>query len=208
MAEDSWYIRSWSGEPGPHLYLPLAQYYQRTVRLLVKTDVDVVAAVRAEMGALAPEVPLTGVTSYDEYLVSTLSRERTALVLLGVSGVLALVLTGFGLYAALSFAVARRTGEMGIRMALGAGPRKISALIVGSGLRLAGVGFVLGLTAGAWLGGRLSEVLLRVRPAEPIAYAEVAVLVLALAFAAAALPAGAAARVDPLASLRQGGSES
>lgn len=206
VAEDSWYQRDWQGEPGPHLYLPLAQapLPLMTTRLLVKSGADVADAVRAEMRALAPDVPLGGVISYVEYLASTLARERTAVILLGASGVLALVLTGFGLYAALAFAVARRTGEIGIRMALGADPRSISSLIVGSGLRLATLGLAVGLTAGAWLGGRLSEVLLRVRPGDPAAYVQVAILVLALAFAAAVLPAGAAARVDPLASLRRG----
>ncbi len=116
---------------------------------------------------------------------------------------LALVLTCIGLYGTLSFNVASRTNEIGVRMALGARPGNIFALVIGQGMRLVIVGLVIGAAGALASASLLAKLLFGVKGADPVAFVGVSVLLIVAAIAACYLPARRAMRVDPMVALRE-----
>ena len=127
---------------------------------------------------------------------------RAASELAVVLGVLALLLSALGIYGVMSYSVARRTREIGIRMALGADRRDVLRLVLGQGLRLVGIGVALGVASGAALSRLLSSLLFGLSPFDPIAYVSVSLFLVAVALAATYLPARRATQVDPMIALR------
>jgi ABC-type antimicrobial peptide transport system permease subunit len=123
--------------------------------------------------------------------------------LLGVFGLLALALASVGLYGVIAFSVARRDREIGVRVAMGARPGDVLRLVLRGGMALVAAGIVAGLAAAAGLSRFLSGVLYGTSSVDPVAYGAAAAALLAVAFAANYLPARRAARLDPLAALRQ-----
>ncbi|HET7292336.1 MAG TPA: FtsX-like permease family protein [Vicinamibacteria bacterium] len=162
---------------------------------------SVVDAVRA-VSAGDPDLPVASVTTLEAAIrASTAGPRFTALLLASFAGV-ALLMAFVGLYAVLAGSVARRTRELGVRMALGAGRGALLSLVVGQSLRLAGLGVALGIVI-ALAGGRALESLLYdVKPRDPETLAGVAVFLIATALLASALPARRATRVDPMSALR------
>jgi ABC-type antimicrobial peptide transport system permease subunit len=137
-----------------------------------------------------------------DVIESGIAQERFALLLIGAFALLALVLAAVGVYGVLSYAVSRRRREMGIRMALGAPARVVSALVVRDGARLAAAGVLLGL-AGAYVATRaLRSLLFNVAATDPMVFAAAAAALALIALAASWIPARAATRVDPLDALR------
>ncbi|HLW43563.1 MAG TPA: FtsX-like permease family protein, partial [Candidatus Acidoferrales bacterium] len=122
--------------------------------------------------------------------------------LFGIFSGVALVLAIVGIYGLISYAVAQRTHEMGIRMALGADKKDIFRLVIGRGLRLAGIGIVIGLVAPFTLTRLMSSLLYKVSPADPLTIIGSAILFLAAAFLASYVPARRASRTDPMVALR------
>jgi ABC-type antimicrobial peptide transport system permease subunit len=122
--------------------------------------------------------------------------------LIGAFGLTALILAAIGIYGLISFAVAQRTREMGVRLSLGAMPREILRMILGQGLRLALAGVVLGLIGSLTLTRLLSGLLYGVTPTNPLAMLFSAGILLLCAFFACAVPARRAMRVDPIMALR------
>jgi putative ABC transport system permease protein len=116
--------------------------------------------------------------------------------------VLAVTIAAVGVYAVLSFGVAQRTREIGVRIALGALPGAVIRMVLRDGLRLAMAGIVIGLVAGTFASRALSKLLFQVSPGDPLALAAVTVLLIAVALLATWLPARRAARVDPMVALR------
>jgi predicted permease len=150
---------------------------------------------------VAPEVPVK-VSTFDDEMGSWLAARRFLLLLVGVFAAAALVLAGVGIYGIVAFSVARRTQEIGIRMALGAERRDVLRLVVGEGARLAAIGVVIGL-AGALAVTRLVEGLLfGVSATDPMTFAAVASLLVAVALLASYVPARRAMALDPNAALR------
>jgi ABC-type antimicrobial peptide transport system permease subunit len=133
---------------------------------------------------------------------NSLRGRRLNLVLLGVFAGLALLLSGAGIYGVMSYAVAQRRREMGIRLAIGARPRNVVALVLGDAARVAAVGLVVGLGAAAALTKLLAAMLYGIGRHDPITFGGVALLVALLALVASAVPALRAARVDPLLAMR------
>ena len=174
--------------------------------LHARTDGDPlgrVDAVRQQLRAIDVTLPFTDVTTLDDQIAESLSSERILATLGSSFGVLALLLAAVGVYGVLAFAVARRTREIGLRMALGAEPGDVSWLIVRQ-LAVIVLAGLLGGAAGAWaLQGVLRTMVFGVRPADPAVFAAAVVIVGATSAIAALLPARRAARLDPVAALRQ-----
>jgi ABC-type antimicrobial peptide transport system permease subunit len=161
------------------------------------------AEARREVGLLAPETPVTGVWWSDSIDAQTAYRNpRFQTLVLGTFGALALGLTALGVFAAVAFAVAARTREMGVRLALGAPPRSLVRLVVREAVTPVVVGIVVGLAATQALRRIAEAQLFEVNTRDPLTLAAAAFSVAAAALVAAYFPARHAARVDPIGVLR------
>jgi len=196
--------------PQPELF---ASYRQRPSAALVEPVLLVrtggapealAPTLRALVAEQDPRLALGSIRSMQEVLETSLARPRFYSLLLGLFAACAIVIAGVGLFGVLSYAVALRTREIGLRVALGARPRDVVRLVAGRGLRLTGVGLALGLLASALLGRSVAGLLYGVRPQDPTGIAAVALALLAVAVLASALPALRAARIDPQRALREG----
>jgi len=152
--------------------------------------------------AADPTQPIYHVESIDEVLSDSVARQRMTATLLGSFALITLLLAAIGTFGVLSYSVAQRTREIGVRMALGANAGQVIRLVLASNLRALIFGLMVGL-AGAVASTRLLKSMLNgVSPFDPIAYAGVFVLLIAAAAASSALPARRATRVDPVTALR------
>jgi putative ABC transport system permease protein len=129
-------------------------------------------------------------------------RARFSAILLGIFAAIALVLSAIGVYGVLSYAVTQRTHEIGIRIALGAEPRDVLALVVGRGLALTAAGLVLGVAAALASTRVMATLLFEVKPSDPPTYIIIATVLALAALVASYIPARRASRVDPLIALR------
>ena len=173
--------------------------------LLVRTASDpatIAAAVTRIVHEADPSVPVNEVTTLDGLLSRSLSPRRFAMVLIAVLAGLALVLSAVGIYGVMSFTVGQRVQEIGVRMALGAQPSTMLALILGRGARLALIGIAGGVLGALALTRFLSSLLFGVAPQDPFTFAGVALLLFGVALAACYVPARRAMRVDPMVALR------
>jgi putative ABC transport system permease protein len=173
--------------------------------LLVRTASDPAAianAVTSIVHEVDPSVPVNEVTTLGGLLSRSLSPRRFAMVLIGVLAGLALVLSAVGIYGVMSYTVGQRTQEIGVRMALGAQPKNMLALVLGRGAGLALVGIFAGTLGALALTRFLSSLLFGVAPKDPLTFAGVALLLFGVALAACYVPARRAMRVDPMVALR------
>ena len=199
-------LRSLTETPIPHLDLPaLQRNYGSSARLVVRARLDplvVLPAVRKEALALNPQVTIdTPTTLYDE-LKNTIAAARMASTLTSLFGLTAFLLATIGLYGVMSQAVSRRTREIGIRMALGAGRDDVLRLMLKQGLWLTSLGLTLGLLAALSLTRLLQTLLHGVSATDPLTFVAVGVLLAGVALLACYLPARRATKVDPLTALR------
>ncbi|HSF16098.1 MAG TPA: ABC transporter permease [Vicinamibacteria bacterium] len=192
-------------EPEPAFYLSAAQFPVTEMLLAIRTETDplgLAAGIRGEIWAIDPNLPVSNVTTMERYVAEALAQPRFTATVLSFFGVAALALAGLGLYGVLAFTVARRTSEIGIRMALGARANDVIAMVVGQGLRLTTVGLILGL-AGALVTSRvLSGLLFGVRGTDVTTFGAAVVFLGLVAAGASYVPARRAARVEPLRALR------
>jgi putative ABC transport system permease protein len=192
-------------DPRPALYLALGQSPPGTMSLVVRSGLDrgpLLASVRRELAAVDPELPLSSIRSLEEVLESPAAEPRFSAALLAGLAACALLLAIVGLYSLLSYWVAERTRELGVRMAVGARDADVLALVMGQGLRVAAAGVAAGVV-GAWAASRLlAGLLFGVGRGDPATYVLVSALVAGTALLACYLPARRAARLDPLAALR------
>jgi predicted permease len=189
----------------PAFYRPVLRDYTTSVTLVARTGGDpqtVIAALRREMQQLDATLPLYDVKTLTEHLDVPLFPARMAAAVLGSFGALALVLAAVGIYGVMSYVVAGRTREIGVRMALGAQAADVLRLIVGQGMALAFIGLALGLAAALGTARLLTSLLYGVSPADPVTFAGVALLLAAVAFIACYVPARRATKVDPMVALR------
>jgi ABC-type antimicrobial peptide transport system permease subunit len=160
----------------------------------------------ASMAAAVREVDrgqaVSKVTPVSDAVVASLARRRFATLLLGLFSAVALALAAVGVSGVMACAVAQRTRELGIRMALGARRSHVLALVFGQALRLAGIGVAIGIAAAWGLTRFLKSQLFGVKAHDPLTFAAMAGLLAAVAAAACWLPARRAARVDPMVTLR------
>jgi putative ABC transport system permease protein len=159
-------------------------------------------AVRRELRALFPTTAIRNVRTMESVLHDSLAPARLSMRLIGAFAVVALITAALGVFGVLSFVVAQRTREMGIRMALGAAPRDVRRLVIGYGGRLAAAGLVLGLAGSFALTRLIATMLFGVAPTDPLTFSAVSVILLGIAVLASWLPARRATRIDPIAALR------
>ena len=192
-------------------YVPHTQWHKsignpiRAMTLVVKAQGDpraLTSTVRQTIRELDANLPVAGIRTMDDVVAATLSAPRFTGMLLGAFAVLALVLSAIGIYGVLSYVVSRRTREIGIRVAIGAGRGQVLRLVLGSGVGLALVGILLGLAAAASLSRLMTTLLHDVRPGDPATYAAVAGALTVVAIAASLIPAWRATRIDPVRALK------
>ena len=193
-------------------YIPHSQWHVATggnlVRnafIVVRTTGDpmsVAAAVRGEVRALDPSLPVANVRPMTEVVAASLATPRLTGFLLGTFAVIALLLAAVGIYGVLAYLVSRRTHEIGIRLAIGADRGQVVRMVLGQGIGLATLGLVAGIVGAIGLTRLMTSVLYDVTPADPWTYASVIGGLLAVAAVASAIPALRAARVDPVTALR------
>jgi putative ABC transport system permease protein len=190
----------------PSIYWPIAQIpSEGSMYVTVRTTGDpltLVSAVRSVLHTIDKDIPLYDVQPLAHYVGSSLARPRDTATLVALFAALALVLTAVGLYGVISYSVARRTREIGVRMALGARPSSLVRAIVGRGLTLSFLGAAIGLPAAIAVARFFRSLLFGVSPQEPLTLVAGAVVLIIVALAASYIPARRAARVDPLAALR------
>ncbi|MGA8144332.1 MAG: ABC transporter permease [Candidatus Acidiferrales bacterium] len=189
----------------PTSYLPQAQIPIGSITIVARAsgDPSSLALPLAEaVHSIDPDLPAYNVKTVEDYLDGTIAIPRFNTLLLGIFAGLALVLTAIGLYGVISYSVAQRTHEIGIRMALGAQPRDMLRLVVGQGSRLALYGIGLGLITALVFTHFLSSLLFGVTATDPISFATVVVVLFAVVVLACYVPARRAMRVDPMVALR------
>jgi predicted permease len=200
-----------SPERRPQLYLPLTSHSTEGmpsphgVHLLARTStppLDLVGAVRAAVAELDPGIPLGRITTLEEILERDRGPMAFTMVLILIAGLSALTLGLVGAYGVIAFGVSQRTGEIGIRLAMGARPADVARLVLRQGGVVAALGVVVGLGVALAASGLLESMLFDVSPTDPATYAAVALGLFLVSLAACWVPARRASRLDPVEALR------
>ncbi len=194
------------GEEVGTFYLPFAQAPRRVLSFAVKTAVEpgsLAIVVRSQIADIDPEVPLYDAKTMDERMADSLIERRSSILLALVFAAVALLLSALGIYGLLAYLVARRSKEIGIRIALGASTGGIFRLVLSEGLRVAGAGLALGLGGAFALRRTIASQLYGIQPLDPIVLVLTIGILTLVSFAACALPAARATRVDPVAALNR-----
>jgi predicted permease len=192
-------------EPGGRLYLPLRQHYRDWQTLVVHTQGNAAAVLpRLErvVASLDPALPTFGKTTMEEAVAGGFSSSRNAAAIAGFFGALALLIASLGLYALVAGAVAERTREIGVRLALGCTPSGVLRLMMGEGARLGAVGLVIGLVGAAGVARAMGSLLYGLSPGDPVTFVLVPLTLGIVVLLATWLPARRAVRLDPVAALR------
>jgi putative ABC transport system permease protein len=163
---------------------------------------ELVPDVRATIRALDKELPITGIRDMPDVVASSAIDWRFRAVLLVAFGALALFIAAIGVYGVISYSVAQRTQEIGVRVALGALRRDVLGLVVWQGMRTSLVGIGIGLAGAYALAGLMTNLLFEVRATDPVTFLGIAFLLAAVALAACVMPAWRAMRIDPLIALK------
>ena len=207
VAKDTKY--RWLGDsPRSFLYVPLAQQPWRTPQFFIRrspraaVNANLSAAVRGVLKDVDPNLPLVRVSSLREFADFGLLPQRLAASVAGSLGSVALLLAAIGLYGVTAFTVARRTREIGLRVALGANPRRVKALVVGQALKLTAIGGAVGLLLAVGMARLISDLLFGVSPLDPIAFGGTVGALLIVTVAASYIPARRAANLSPTVALR------
>jgi predicted permease len=189
----------------PVAYMPLAQNHETGMTLYVRSTArpeSLLGSIRREIETLEPALPVVDTRIMEDTIGAALYSVRMSARLLAGFGALALLLAAVGLYGVLSFQVASRTHEIGIRLALGARARDVFNIVVRDGLALVAIGVVVGLLGALAAGRALAGFLYGVSPADTATYVAVTAILCAVAGVACAIPARRAMRMDPIAALR------
>ena len=198
-------------EAQPEFYIPLAQmppaawdWIGRTMDLVVRTRGAAVpvSALRSTVASIAPGVPIYRVSTMQQKIAGTLEQTHFDTFLLSIFAVTALLLASIGVYGVLSYMVAQRTRDIGIRMALGASPANVLRNVIAHGMQMAGAGVLVGLIVGLAGARVLRNLLFGVRPTDGITFIVVSLLLGGVAVVASYLPARRATRIDPMVALR------
>jgi len=189
----------------PQVYLPYDGENSNLASIVIRTEQDprgLVSLVRAQFGAIDPAQPVFDITTMTQRLDDSIETPRFNMTLLAIFAAIALVLATIGIYGVISYFVAQRTHEIGIRVALGAAPSDILRLVLGQGAVMILVGLALGVAGSLVFTRYFANLLYGVRPVDPLTILSVAVLLIIVALAACYFPAKRATRLDPLTALR------
>jgi putative ABC transport system permease protein len=187
------------------VYVPNAQSTPYLNHFAVRTTLDkagALALVRREVAALDPQLAVSNVATMEEIVALRLSRPRFSAALLNWLAGTATLLAAVGIFGVMAFAVAQRTRELGLRVALGARPADVMKLVLGQGMKTAGLGVLIGVAGAVSLTRWLASLLYGVSAADPVSLAFVALLLALVALLACYVPARRAAKVDPMVALR------
>ncbi len=207
-------LQGLDADPKPAVFIPYAQMPDSLTAILnqvlpkiwvVRTEVTPLSlqtAIRREVGLVDPEVSVSAFRTLEHVVGNSIKQERFNMVLAGTFAGLAMLLAAIGLYGVLSFSVAQRTREMGIRIALGAERREILWLVLKQGMMLALAGLVVGIAATFGVTRFLRSMLFGITPNDPATFLMVSVLLTLVAALACTIPAWRAARIDPMEALR------
>ncbi len=193
-------------QPEPTIYAPFEQMPNKAMALAVKTAMNTGATVKAVKAAIwsdDPRQPVFQNRSMNDYISLSETAPRISMTLLLVFAGVSVLLAALGIHGVVSYGVAQRTREFGLRMALGSTPGQLKRLVIGSGISTAAVGLLAGMLGAAALASGLRAFLFGVAPLDPSVMAGVAALLLAVALAANYIPAMRATRIDPMKALRQ-----
>ena len=208
VARDGKYLML-AEQPRPYLYLPIAQHYQTPITIVARSASDpstLAQPLQRLVNDMDPDLPIFNLRTMDTHLRTSilgLLPFRIGATMAAVQGAIGMLLAVMGLYAVVSYAVARRTREIGVRMALGAAQADILQLVVREGMWMSAVGLVAGLLLALGLGLVLSKVLYGVPSADISVLAAVSILLLIVAATACYVPARRATHIDPLTALRR-----
>lgn len=199
-------------DPAPEIYVPFSQIPEENVSLLtnnmnwvVRTSAEpltLAGAVRHEIQSVNGNIPSSNTRSMEQFLSSSLAPSRFNLFLIGIFAIVALILASTGIYAVISYSVAQRTQELGLRMALGAQQLDVLKLVVGGSLKIVLIGVALGLVGAYILTRVMSNLLYGISVTDPSIFVSMSLLLIIIALAASYIPARRAAKVDPMIALR------
>jgi len=198
-------FRDYRSSPEPTVYVPLAQRYAMQMNLEARAAgnaANIVASIRREVAMLDKNMPLLGIRTLKAHFDNALSQERLSASLLACLAALALIIAAIGIHGMLAYSVARRTREIGIRMALGAETRSVAFDVLGGMLRLVGAGLVAGMLASLFLARLVAKLLYGLSPLDPLVFCGSILVMILVAFLAAFVPAIRASRVNPAIALR------
>ncbi len=187
------------------VYRPVSQNPSSAMALVVKAGVEptqLVSQVRAAVGRIDPEQPISDVRTMEQWMDRSLETRRAPTTLLAIFGAVALALSAIGIYGVLAYGVSQRVREFGIRQALGASQGAILSLVLAQGMRRVLAGLVLGIAGALALSKYLESMLFGVTTNDVSVFAGVAVVLLAVALLACYIPARRATRIDPMVALR------
>jgi len=193
--------------PWPEIIMPYEQHPgpSTALNILVRTSTagsTLWGAIQSKVRALSPEVPVK-FTTMDTLLSQNTAAPRFRTVLLGIFAAIAVCLAMAGVYGVVAYTVSQRSGEIGLRMALGANTSDVLSLVLRQGLALTAIGLAIGLAGAAAVSRLFASMLFEVKPGDPLTYLGVAILLAAVSLAACYIPALRATRLDPVAALRQ-----
>jgi putative ABC transport system permease protein len=199
-------------EPEPDAFIPMPQGFTalgnglgRSLSLLIRTSGDPTAitlTLRTIVSAIDPQQPLGLVRTMDELIAESVGGRRLNFVLVSAFAVVALLLTAAGLYGVMAYLVAERTREIGVRMALGATPRQVVAMVLGQAGAMMAIGIGIGVGGALLVSRAIVSLLFGVSALDPRIYVAVTILLAVVALCAAAVPSLRATRIDPLAAIR------
>jgi putative ABC transport system permease protein len=200
------------GNRTPQFYLNFNQIppdrlpgFTRRINVLTRTDIEpssLASAVRGEIAALNKSQPVFNVRTMEQIVSQSVAPRRFSMLLLSVFAVVALALASIGIYGMMSYAVAQRTREIGLRMTLGAQRGNVLWLVIGQGMKLAIIGVALGLVAAIALTRTMKSLLFGVSATDPVTFIGIALLLATVALLACWIPARRATKVDPMVALR------
>ncbi len=191
----------------PTVYLPSTFAPRSSQKVFVRTNGDpaaMMATIAAAMQGFDPDLPIVDLATLPQEVSATVAEPRMLTTLLGLFGGFALLLAALGMYGVIAYGVAQRTKEIGIRMALGARPRRVLGMVVGQAVGLALLGIAIGVLAAIALTRLLRSLLFEVSATDPVTFVAVPTVLLAVAACAALVPAWRAARVAPECAFRNG----
>ena len=202
-------VRDWAWGQAKigEIILPAPQNPSRIMGLVVRaqrgiTPAGLTTSVRRTVESVDPSQPVTEIHTLDDYLSLAVSQKRMNMLLLGILAAIATLLAAIGIYGVMAYSVAQRSHEIGIRLALGAEPRDVLRMVVRDGMRLAGLGLVLGILGALAATRYLQSELYGIKATDPLNLAMVSVGLALIALVACYIPARRATRVDPLEALR------